>query len=421
MSEILPSRGLSLPTKIFFSFAAIIVAFGLTMGYTLVRQRRTLHDMTFISGGLLPVTLTVAEVRNTQELLVTTLESDPERRVQWLALVRQLRPVSLRRTAQSTRQAGQLAPSPEVTELMQELAVELEDVAVEALEQEPEYHELFEAFETGDEAQAQAVLESIIRREREVSGRLERVQGRIDAQITEIARNMARDERQLLWALLFLTIGALIVAAGLTFLSYRAVAPLSRLTAGVAAVGAGNLEQRVDIDRSDEIGTLAREFNRMTERLIEREQQLLRSERLAAIGKFVAKVTHDIRNPISSMGMSAEMLQEDITLLLDEEDRKEPLENLATITERLEYLEKLTSEYLAFARPTRPSLEPRDLDDQVENALNSESISFEASNIELHLVLSYELPPVRLDEVQFRRPCPTWFETPARPWRTAAA
>ena len=40
--------------------------------------------------------------------------------------------------------------------------------------------------------------------------------------------------------------------------------PLSRLTSGVAELGGGNLDRRIEIDTRDEIGTLAAAFNRMT-------------------------------------------------------------------------------------------------------------------------------------------------------------
>jgi signal transduction histidine kinase len=394
---------LSLPTKVFLSFAAIIVAFGLTMGYALVRQRATLRDLTLVAGGLLPVTLTVAEVRNTQELLVTTLESDPERRLQWLALVRQLRPASLRRTARSARQAAGLASESATVELLAELAQELDDVAAEAVNQEPDYRELFVAIEARDDAEATALLYSLVRREREIAGRLERVQGQLDARITLVARSMESAERQLIWALLVLTVGALVVSAGLTLFSYRALARLSRLTDGVIAVGAGDLAQHVDISTGDEIGALAREFNRMTARLAEREERLVRSERLAGIGKFVAKVTHDIRNPLNAMGMSAEMLHEDLLELVPAESRDVPLENLRTIMERLEDLHALTSEYLAFARPNDVHLEPTDLDDFIESHLEGERASAAERGVEIRLDLAYDLPAVAIDGMQLRR------------------
>lgn len=403
MAQLLPRAGLSLPTKVFLSFAVVIVAFGLTMTYALVHHRRTLQNLTLVSDGLLPVTLAVAELRNTQELLVTTLESDPEGRVLWLSLVRQLRPASLNRTAKSLRQAGELAVNERDSEIFNELAAELEDIAEEAEAQEPEYRELFALLDQGDEVGSNAVLYTLIRRERDISTRLERVQARVEAQITLIAQDLERAERRLLWALLFLTVGALIMAAGVTFFAYRALAPLSRLTQGVIAVGSGDLRQRVEISSKDEIGTLAREFNQMVERLVEREERLVRSERLAAIGRVASKVTHEIRNPLNALSLNAEMLWEDLSELGDADRTAEPKQLLRTMTEVLDRLKALTEEYLRFARLPKPSLEPQDLNEIIEDFVGFQRHELISRDVELTLDLDESLPALALDESQLQQ------------------
>ena len=68
----------------------------------------------------------------------------------------------------------------------------------------------------------------------------------------------------------------------------------------------------MDADSPDEIGALGHEFNAMAAALEEREQQLIRSERLAAVGKIAAQITHEVRNPLSSIGLNAELLEEEL-------------------------------------------------------------------------------------------------------------
>ena len=43
-----------------------------------------------------------------------------------------------------------------------------------------------------------------------------------------------------------------------------------------------------------------------------RRRSALSNERLAAIGKMAAHVTHEIRNPLSAMGLNVEMLEEEL-------------------------------------------------------------------------------------------------------------
>ena len=52
---------------------------------------------------------------------------------------------------------------------------------------------------------------------------------------------------------------------------------------------------------------LGREFNAMAAALAERELRLRRSEQLAAVGKMAAQITHEIRNPLTSIGPNAEL------------------------------------------------------------------------------------------------------------------
>ena len=44
----------------------------------------------------------------------------------------------------------------------------------------------------------------------------------------------------------------------------------------------------------------------------EREQRLIRSERLATVGRMAAQITHEVRNPLASIGLYAELLGDEI-------------------------------------------------------------------------------------------------------------
>ena len=80
----------------------------------------------------------------------------------------------------------------------------------------------------------------------------------------------------------------------------------------------------------DEIAELSRAFQSMVENLRRSQDELLRAERLVAVGKLAAGVAHEIRNPLTSMRMTAEMLAkkeqdpmrlEAVRILLAEMDR----------------------------------------------------------------------------------------------------
>ncbi|WP_430462978.1 sensor histidine kinase [Thalassolituus sp. LLYu03] len=75
--------------------------------------------------------------------------------------------------------------------------------------------------------------------------------------------------------------------------------PLKHLASQFEKVGAGQRQVRVDENRRDELGMLAREFNKMAESLRNTQAQLVQSEKMASIGHLAAGVAHEINNPMS--------------------------------------------------------------------------------------------------------------------------
>jgi signal transduction histidine kinase len=88
-------------------------------------------------------------------------------------------------------------------------------------------------------------------------------------------------------------------------LGRRLSRPIDRLRACMQQVGAGDLDIRCEGVRSrDEIGALARGFEDMVAGLREKrlmEQEMVRNERLVAVGQLAAGVAHEINNPLGGM------------------------------------------------------------------------------------------------------------------------
>ncbi len=127
--------------------------------------------------------------------------------------------------------------------------------------------------------------------------------------------------------------GVLLAVVGSMFFARRMVQPIAALQRGAAELSQGRLEQRISIDRHDEVGQLARQFNEMAERLRESYTGLERKveERTRQLreamneieekgrqlevanqhkSEFLASMSHELRTPLNAILGFSEVLQE---------------------------------------------------------------------------------------------------------------
>ena len=132
------------------------------------------------------------------------------------------------------------------------------------------------------------------------------------------------------------------------------------------------------------------------------EAQIIQSERFAAIGKVVAQVAHEIRNPLSSMELNLELLADEVT---DgkEMNVREAEDLLKSIHNEVERLNDIVSEYLAFARLPRFEFERESLNAVIETFCNFVEPQLRQAKIKFLTDLAENLPYTLLDGEQIQR------------------
>ncbi len=128
------------------------------------------------------------------------------------------------------------------------------------------------------------------------------------------------------------------------------------------------------------------------------KQALLQSERLATIGRMSALVAHEIRNPLSSIGLNAELLEDELST-----KSKEPRKILRSIAREVERLTEITDEYLKFARLPKPNLAPENLNELLASLLGFIKGEFLGASIEVKHEPDAQVALVRADEGQLRQ------------------
>lgn len=122
---------------------------------------------------------------------------------------------------------------------------------------------------------------------------------------------------------------------------------VERLTRGVDAVSAGDLRYRIAADGDDEIASVAKAFNGMTEKLETLIERTVRVERLAVLGEFATGVAHEIRNPLATIKTTMQ------ALVRSERDR-ERLVLLEDVDIEIDRLNRVIGDLLEFGRPRPP-------------------------------------------------------------------
>ncbi|MFO1394302.1 MAG: CHASE4 domain-containing protein [Steroidobacteraceae bacterium] len=105
--------------------------------------------------------------------------------------------------------------------------------------------------------------------------------------------------------------GAIVLVTLLVALRHMVLRPVSRLTRHAVAIAEGDdLTRRMNVDRSDEIGILAREFDRMVDKLSDARRSLVDQSFEAGAAQVTAGVLHNVGNAMTPLSVSVNSLQE---------------------------------------------------------------------------------------------------------------
>jgi two-component system NtrC family sensor kinase len=213
-------------------------------------------------------------------------------------------------------------------------------------------------------------------------------------------------ERETVLSFLGVTSAGILLALAASYVLADSITkPVGRLVAASKEFASGNLSYHVEVNSRDEIGELGKTLNRMSASLNERDQelrayterQLLRSERLASVGRLAAGVAHEINNPLTGVLTFGHLL---LRKCDDASPQREALETIVNETTRCK---RIVRGLLDFARETELQKVPASVNDALRESLRLTENEALVNSVEISEELNQQLPEIMLDKAQVQQ------------------
>jgi signal transduction histidine kinase len=191
--------------------------------------------------------------------------------------------------------------------------------------------------------------------------------------------------------------------------SRRVSMPIVQVADAAERMAEGDLDQQIPFSSKDEVGRLAASFNAMARQLsrsvnslrqkeeslqkaynelIAAQEQLLRSERMAAIGELVASVAHEMRSPLSSIRLNLQIIGRALG--------KETVfhEHYEIAFDQVLQMERMFSDLLNYSKPLEIQKKDVSVETLIDRCLKELEGELSARNIKVGQGIAPDLPPI---------------------------
>ena len=402
----------TLSARILLGFIALTITFGGFAATIMWNLRELKDEAALILKGYVPLALASASLSQREDDLKgyldqgigdATRQTDVVRTVQNLRKKRDLA-LSQVRNVVPTPGAGLGPDSQAALEVAKHLPVTSQQVAdlVQQIDRlEPRYATLlaapplripnrsdptFQVFYDGldpPHQRAADALQLLRDDEHAISNSVGKIQDRSYGRAQRTKDQLADNEHTILMRAIYLGVVTLVLGLVITAWVAITLRPLRRLREGARRIAAGDYGKRISETGPTEIADLAREFNSMGRAVQDREEEKLRAARIAIAGRMAGQVAHEVRNPLSSIGLNTELLEDE----LGEHD-SEARELCRKIRREVDRLTHVTEIYLGL-RGGKPKLARESL-----NAIVTDLVGFVRKDLATRkVVLETELDP----------------------------
>jgi two-component system, NtrC family, nitrogen regulation sensor histidine kinase NtrY len=183
----------------------------------------------------------------------------------------------------------------------------------------------------------------------------------------------------------------------------RVTRPVRALAQTAQKVAAGNWGVTVKVASRDEIGQLARAFNRMTRELVAQRERLVQAERVAAWRELARRLAHELRNPLFPLQITVENMRR--AHEMDDGHQFEEVfrESTDTLLAELTNLKQIIGRFSDFSKMPAPEIHVIDLNNVVRDTVKLFEPQLAQARIQCQTALDPQLARIQADAEQMAR------------------
>lgn len=181
--------------------------------------------------------------------------------------------------------------------------------------------------------------------------------------------------------------------------------PIKKMIRTIRRIENGDLSARMEEDKKDEFGLMAKSFNSMLESLDSAKQeiemchseQMQRAAKLASLGEIISGIAHEIKNPLTGISCAVQVFQSE----MNEDDSKKAV--TTEILNHIKRLDRTVKDLLNYAKPKPPNFMPNKIDYVLNKAIFFVYPEAKKHNVAIDTGIEGEIPDVMMDPDQMQQ------------------
>ena len=201
-------------------------------------------------------------------------------------------------------------------------------------------------------------------------------------------------------------VGFLLIMGAFTFVAGVLIdRPIRKMIGTIRKIEKGDLSARMDENKKDEFGLVAKSFNRMLETLesakkeIEtyHDEQMQRAAKLASLGEIVSGIAHEIKNPLAGISCAVQVLQSE----MDENDGRRVI--TGEILHHIKRLDRTLKDLLNYAKPRPPRFVPSSINNVLDKAVFFVYPEANKQKVVIETEIADNIPAIMMDPDQMQQ------------------